>query len=177
MASINGYARARIWDSSTGEQLRSLLLPYGLHCIAYNPGGDKFAVGGIRYDKLLQIRDATTGEVVRELPKGTGTRSLTWTPDGKRVIAALESPHIIKTWDAESGREIYSIKMKSSSRFSLSPNGKLIATTTDLTNSSCRVELWDAQTGKHFSSLTHGKVCQHIRQEKAVWSPDSSQLA
>jgi len=146
---------ARIWDVETGEVLHTLpQLTYvrdgrtfvsvgaGIKSAIFSPDGQRIVTSG---EVAVRIWDAESGKELRQLrlepwePRlitGSGSEpifeSATFSPDGKRILAA-HWDGIIRVWDAETGEVLF----RSSERYHFgmhhfvvfSPDGKRIIAT------------------------------------------------
>jgi eukaryotic-like serine/threonine-protein kinase len=98
-----------------------------------------------------------------------GQTGLAFSPDGKRVAAA-DSTHRIKIWDATRGDLIRTLTGHTNTVYAIafSPDGRLLATGSRDTT----IRLWDAATGSLFQTLEpHGSWIRSI-----AFSPDGSRL-
>ncbi len=126
----------KVWNAETGQELMSLDLPGKTQAVAISPDGETVAVGfgdskmivTIRFapgtngaevadfedsgggDRSVRLYRVPTGEVVGTL-KGHAkpTRSLAFSPDGRRIVTAGGSDNTVKLWDAKSGEEILTL--------------------------------------------------------------------
>src|SRR5262249_13957212 len=95
-----------------------------------------------------------------------------WSPDGKRMAATTgfsipNAGDMVKVWDAQTGKELYSLKGGLGVAFS--PDGKLLA----CAFSDSTVKLLDTQTGNELHTLkghTGGVT-------SVAFSPDGTRLA
>jgi len=116
--------------------------------------------------------DAQTGRETLTL-KGAGgpVRSVSFSPDGKRIVSGGSE---LKIWDAQTGKETLTLKGHSGRpvrvrSVSFSPDGKRIVSG-DYYGSLLKV--WDAQTGQHTHTLRgHEKFVT-----SASFSPDGKRI-
>jgi WD40 repeat protein/serine/threonine protein kinase len=104
----------RIWEVATGKQRTFTVKGDVAECAALSPDGTQLALG-TRAGKVFLL-DATTGAVVREMGGQRGwVRYVTFTPDGRRVVAAggegapagPDGRYPIHVWDAADGRPLH----------------------------------------------------------------------
>ncbi len=135
---------ARLWDATTGKELRRL--PFGdggIRSIAYAADGKTIAVGGDGGKTLaVKLVDPATGKEVRAIPfpDATSVKSVAFAPDGKTLAASGGSA--TRLFDPGTGKEVLKIDRKAIGlRFS--PDGKTLAGAVAGT-----VYRWDAATGE-----------------------------
>ena len=168
---------ARIWDTATGAEL--LTIPATGERIIFNPNGLQLATTSIDWDKnnningtvLVKILDANTGKELLSIDSGLHSffQGIAFSPDGQRLAEASEEG-ILKIWNAETGKELVTIKTDTRlSKAAFSPDGKLIATT----GNDAAVHIWDSYTGKELYKLT-GHTGPTFG---AAFSPDGKYLA
>jgi WD40 repeat protein len=182
------YREVRIWDPQTGELKCCCRVPArftwwerdastgtrrkvrseqgDLEAIAISPDGRTLAVGG-RW--ALWLCDTRTGRRTRLFPFG-GARSLTFTPDGQRLVAGTVEG-AVKLWNVRTGELERSFVGHTEwvAGVACSADGRTVASAShDRT-----VRVWQADTGE----------CRHKLegQEAAVgfvaFSPDGAVLA
>jgi WD40 repeat protein len=182
------YREVRIWDPQTGELKRCCRVPAriswwerdastgtwrqvrseqgDLTAIALSPDGRTLAVGG-RW--ALWLCDTRTGRRTRLFPFG-GAHPLTFTPDGKRLVAGTGGG-AVKLWNVRTGELDRSFVGHTEwvAGVACSADGRTVASAShDRT-----VRVWRADTGE----------CRHrlAGQEAAVgfvaFSPDGAVLA
>ncbi len=102
------------------------------------------------------------------LSVGSSANSVAFSPDGKRIVTgSLDAT--AKVWDAQSGKELLTLKGHSSSVMSVafSPDGTRIVTgSTDGT-----AKVWDAQSGKELLTLSMGSSVNSV-----AFSPDGRRI-
>ena len=171
---------AAIWDVVTGQRLHLLREPLGVEVSAavkmpvwavdFSPDGRHVLSTGL-LDALLW--DAATGKLlVRYHEDGQQPKSLTFSPDGSRVLTGsygADAPEAIE-WDTRSGRKLRSLAGHSNavSAVGYSRDGSHMLTAS--WDNTARV--WDAQTGRQLHVLK-GHTAQIWA---AAFSPDGSQI-
>jgi WD40 repeat protein len=93
-----------------------------------------------------------------------------FSPDGKR-IATASTDHTAKVWDAETGKELHTLRGQDGwvRTVAFSPDGKWVATGGGRDN---EARLWDAETGKHVHTLVGHSSWVHW----VAFSPDSKRV-
>lgn len=188
--------KVRVWDVASGKEVRVF---EGGGPLAFSPDSKSLAFGvlpaddyaGIfRYEpffssidsdqQLIRIADLATGKITRELGKVAVqgfTHSLAFTPDGQSLaylgVSGESGTEELLLWDLATGRErrqfIGLFPEKAAGCFSLSPDGKTLATGSQ----DGRVRLWEVATGKERRSFKG-----HIGLvECLAFSPDGRRLA
>jgi WD40 repeat protein/serine/threonine protein kinase len=161
----------RLWDAATGAPCAVLPHPGIVPCLAFGPDGT-WLVSGCFADGRLRIWDVETGHVRTEIRVPTGTiRSLTVSPDGKRVAATTydehSKQHHFHICDIASGKRSFSAEGWS---LAYSPDGRWLA-----------VLAADGQTVMLLDARTHEVVARFRGHEQSVisasFSPDSRRLA
>jgi WD40 repeat protein/beta-lactamase regulating signal transducer with metallopeptidase domain len=182
----------QLWEVESGKELHQLDdAPAGLAGLVYSPDGKtlagRTAVGG------LFIWSAETGKQLHHIKPskrenqdglvfviGGGNAApvgLTYTPDGKSVIAAAtdfnkqEEVNSIKFWDAATGKETRKFKLPNgglASVLAITPDGKILACGMDNV-----VFLCEAESGKEIRQIkpSDGGI------RSLAFSPDGKTLA
>ncbi|MDR0328820.1 MAG: WD40 repeat domain-containing protein [Planctomycetaceae bacterium] len=160
--------------------------------VASSPDGSKFVAGGI--GKRLLIFDAASGKELKRMEGDLGEiRAAAFSLDGKQVIAWSEDVNLdvivdhkivkrtrsIRTWDAESGKELKKVIIHTDIWFSnshmegcyFSPDRKcIIAACHDNT-----VRIWDTESGEELHRLGgEGDTADEIR--CIAVSPDGTKV-
>ncbi|MDE0022355.1 MAG: WD40 repeat domain-containing protein [Candidatus Poribacteria bacterium] len=141
--------------------------------LAFSRNGDVLAVaGGVG----VWLYDAKTGAEIDLLRGHTGiVNYVDYSQDGRALLTA-GNDKTARLWNAETGalRHIFGDPSKSVHSAALSPDGRTVAT-----GASASIDLWSADTGKHFRTLVgdmrsrgHGRGVYSL-----AYSPDGKLLA
>jgi len=130
------------WDQSIARQ-------EGLNGVAifYSPDGKMIATGGF----WLKIWDANTGELFKTMFDVIGIMCLTWTSDGKTLIAVVAGGSYIRKCDTATWTVVLDVPADSTT-ISLSPNERILASTSF---SGKTVQLWNLETNQSIRTLLH----------------------
>ena len=173
---------ARVWDSTTGEEVA--LLPHAgdVQTIEFSPDGKLIASGG--NDGLARVWQVNKNQEIAQLPHEGIILSVTFSPDGNRVASA-GSNAIIRMWNlSENGtnpRQISDDKAGYRSSVSFSPDGKWVAS--DRCDqrlsgfsipicASNKAHVWEVSTGQEVSSISHNDEISAI-----AFNPDGQWVA
>jgi WD40 repeat protein len=183
----------KVWEARTGQELLTLQGHAGqVFRVVFSPDGKRLASGSGTWDDTknayvageVKIWDAQIGRELLTFKGHTAAVvSVAFSPDGTRLASSSSHPNSIgsnsdrggpgevKVWDAQTGREL--LTLKGHSRFvnsvAFSPDGMRLATLSrDNT-----VKVWNAQTGQEILTL---KVRAFIAGSVA-FSPDGKRLA
>lgn len=170
---------ASLWEAATGKRLHLLRgISGGVYRVAFSPDGHR--VAGVGQDNYLHVWDVSSGIEVFSMPahgEGVsgglfpGTLDVAYSPDGMRLVT-VGADGLGKVWNSETGQQVLTLEGHTDSLHSVaySPDGRLIATTSDERDTSVRV--WDAQSGDGIFTLTG----HAIRVWGISFSPDSKYL-
>ncbi len=176
IATASADGSARVYDAASGDEL---LAVRGRHCfaprtcavngIAFSPDGTRIATTGS--DGTARIMNADTGRELRVFPGrrpiGTGTYSVEWSADGKRLLAFGKSG--ARIWDVASGRQLARTQNAPGpgGAAAWSPDGTQI-----LTEGGAGPLVWNAATGKLVRTVAAGAPIEGI-----AFSRDGTRLA
>jgi WD40 repeat protein len=167
LATAGADATARIWDASSGRQLRVLEHPMKLNSVRFSPDGKRLATGGD--DFTAKIWDVASGELLATL-RGHGLRvwSAVFSPDGRRLATAGQDT-TAKIWDLATGEEILTLKGHSSTVACLaySPDGSRLVTVSD-----AAARIWDTSDGRELLTIYAGNTAFW----GAAFHPDGKRL-
>ena len=161
--------RAKIWDATTGQQVRTL--DSGINTISVlSPDGATIATGGTN-DKHLSIWAAQSGDKLHEIETsddGLGIEALAFSPDGKTVTTGGHAA-LLQLWDTGTWSKKGEAKDPDESsirQIAFSPTGNVLAAL--VTHG---IRLWSPDLGKVISTVS----IDHV--QKIAFSPDGQTLA
>jgi WD40 repeat protein len=159
------YGTVSVWDATTGDKLSeetSSDLP--------DPTGEFWSPDGTRFITTdwdtVQVWDAVSGDELFDLSGINGYPSVTWSPDGSRIIVASQDS-TVKVWNAASGQEAFTLfgYTTSVNDEAWSPNGTRIVTATQ----EGTVRVWEVASGYELLTFP-GQM------RSPAWSPDGTRL-
>jgi WD40 repeat protein len=170
-----------VWDAATGADLLAMSGHDGdVVSVAWSPDGSKIAVATDGSDNAaapwhgtVLIWDAATGAKLHTLTGHTARLdSVSWSPDGTKVVSASPIDESVRIWDAATGANLLTLTLPSSSNetsVAWSPDGTKLASTTNDKS----ILVWDSATGDTLLTLTGdtGSPAQ------LAWSPDGNKIA
>jgi WD40 repeat protein len=158
--------QVRLWDAATGEPAATLPHPDIVCCLAYSPDGASLVSGCD--DGRLRRWDVATARVRKEIQVAAGAvRSLSISPDGRRVAATVWPVAGLHVYDLTTGQRLFSAEGKA---LAYSPDGRWLAA---LAADEKTVLLLDAQTHEKAATFSgHDSLVY-----SATFSPDSRLLA
>jgi WD40 repeat protein/tRNA A-37 threonylcarbamoyl transferase component Bud32 len=173
-ASVDGTVK--VWDVQTRQEALTFKGHTGVvTSVAFNPAGNRLASASTDgTEGTVKVWDSHTGQeqlILRLRPgfvRGFGrglSRStcVSFSPDGKR-LAFANGVETVQVWEAETGRQILSLKGSSAA---FSPDSRHIACTAP----DAAVKVWDTETGKETLTLKGHQGAS------VVFSPDGKRLA
>jgi WD40 repeat protein len=133
----------RLWEVSTGRQVRAFKLPDWSWSLAISPDGKTLAAG---HFKAISFWDLTSGKeirTIRNLPHFV--ESVAFSPDGKRLAAGQRS-NTVGLWEVATGKEVFPFAGHRAAVRSVAftGGGKEIVTASD-DGTLC---LWETRTGR-----------------------------
>jgi WD40 repeat protein len=167
LATASSDHTARIWDPTTGREIRVLSHSNNVYAAAWSPDGTRLATTSD--DHTARTWDPTTGTVLHTLTGHSKTiYTVAWSPDSARLAAmSVNNLHI---WDPATGWEIRILNdtFAATSAVAWSPDSTRITTV-----SRNDAHIWDPATGTVLHTLTgHSNTVLAV-----AWSPDGSRLA
>ena len=171
LASGGGSPNLGIWDMSTGEKLRSLLVAdesasgHAIASVAFSPSGNYLATGGDA--GKAELWDLQAYRKVQELDVGVAIRDLAFSPDG-RLLVVLHGQNLT-LWDLGKweSRVLFDNAEEKARTVAFSPDGKTIAYPA-LGNV---VKLVDIATGDEVNRVEFGSLVNSM-----AFAPDGGRL-
>ncbi len=160
---------AKVWDSQSGRELRTLKGHRALlSSAAFSPDGTRIVTAS--HDGTAKLWDSQSGRELRTLK---GHRALlssaAFSPDGTQIVTASHDG-TAKLWDFRSGSEISILQGHQTTVRSaaFSPDGTRIVTASD----DGTANVWDSQSGRELLSLQ----IQQRGVTSAAFSPDGTRI-
>jgi WD40 repeat protein len=147
----------KLWDLSTGKELRTLGGPNGhqslVLTVAFSPTGDLLASGGA--DNFARVWDVPSVKPARELTLGTGVARVAASPDGKAVAAAAADGRV-RIWSIADGKQLHELTGHSGAvtGMGFANNGQTLVTT----GADRTLRYWNASTGQAVAIVGVGPV-------------------
>jgi WD40 repeat protein len=144
LATASYDGTARIWDTSTGAQLRVLdAHTERVQDVAYSADGSRIATASL--DGTARLWDAATGAQVALLRSRGPKISVAISPDG-RLVATGNYGGRAEIWDVARREPVHVLRGHHHpvTAIEFSPDGKLVAAA----NGDGTVEIWNVATGK-----------------------------
>ncbi|GAB1540223.1 hypothetical protein NUACC21_28920 [Scytonema sp. NUACC21] len=154
LASGSSDKTIKIWDVTTGKQLRNLTGHNSyVNSLAWSADGKQLASGSS--DKTIKLWDVATSKQLKTLSgHDSYVNSLAWSADGKQ-LASGSLDNTIKLWDVATGKQLKTLSGHSRSVTSVAWRGdgkQLASASWDKT-----IKLWHVATGKELKTLIgHG---------------------
>ena len=181
---------ARTWDVARGilreaVTLRGHRKPVG--SVSFDRTGTRLATMGSASGRgearIWDVSPAGRGEVLTLPGPETGEHAdITFTPDGRRLVAASGREGTVRVWITATGKELLvldrdartSAPVRAVIGVDVSPDGSRIATAS--MDGSARI--FDAETGRQLAVI-RGRHCirRRCHVNRAVFSPDGSMIA
>jgi WD40 repeat protein len=142
---------ARLWDATTGNELRILsghgerIYDFhfdGLVGLAFSPDGHRLATAGV--DGQVKVWDVASGAELLSLsghPEDKAILSVAFSPDGRLLAAGTDRPSVVKIWDSTTGEEIFTLPGYEANRIfklAFSPDGNRLA----VGNNAGQLDVW-----------------------------------
>jgi RNA polymerase sigma factor (sigma-70 family) len=154
----------RVFEIATAKELWTLPnAEFEKGTLVTFAGNDKLVTAD--HNSVVQLRDAATGKIVRELNVGSKVGVLATTIDGAR-LATLEHHNraidryldkdVVHIWDLASGKEVQTLAAPPKSwfmRLRFAPDGNTLFTSWYTENTGYKASGWNLATGKQLTAL------------------------
>ena len=114
IASAGHDGTARLWETSTGNQLFILNHPAVVNHVSFSSNGERLATSAA--DGRVRLWDVASGQELNTIIATTGeimpdifTLYSTFSPDGKLLATADRDESQVRFWDPASGRKLFAI--------------------------------------------------------------------
>ena len=159
----------RIWDVSTGRELRALRGHTGwIKSLAASKDSDLLVSAG--NDRVIRLWNVKTGELLKSFTGHAGPiDALVFASDGRWFVSG-SSDKTVRIWNVQSDKETATLSDHTGgiTSLTLSPDGKLVASG----SSDTTIKIWEVATGRNLSTLT-----KHTQKISAlIFSADSASL-
>jgi tRNA A-37 threonylcarbamoyl transferase component Bud32 len=140
----------KIWDTVTGQVIRTLRASKPVLAMVFHPDGTRLASAGT--DWVITLWDARTDQAIRTLPGHTKEIDhLAFSPDGK-TLASSSLDGMVKLWDVATGSLVRSLDDHhlAAAEIIFSPDGRTLISV-GIGETTARI--WDVATGQIVHTL------------------------
>jgi WD40 repeat protein len=149
LATASDDGTARLWDSTSGQQLHELASNEMVYWIAFSSDSQKVATSG--NDNTTRIWDVASGLELHKLPHKRWVNKAFFSPDDRMIVTA-SGDETACIWDATSGRELHRLNHSNWVNMAVfSSDGQKVATASG-DNTSI---LWDVTNGNKLHIFNH----------------------
>jgi WD40 repeat protein len=171
LASGSADQTLKLWDVTSGRELRTLGGRASVWSVAFSPDGRTLAFGTWH----VEMWDVASGREVRSFSGNTGwVLSVAFSPDGRTLASGSQASgtddETIQLWDVTSGRELRTLSGHTNTNsVAFSPDGRTLASGSD----EKAIKLWDVASGRELRTLSgHTDTVYSV-----AFSPDGRTLA
>jgi WD40 repeat protein len=179
---------ARVWDFTSGAEVRTLRHEYGVWRVAFSPDGTRLATAS--FDDTARVWDLASGAELRVLPHRDGVVGVAFSPDGTRLATAsgdiarvwnlATASNTARVWDLADGAVQHTLRHEGMVvGVAFSPDGTHLATASgdiarvwNLATASNTARVWDLADGAVQHTLRHEGMVVGV-----AFSPDGTRLA
>ena len=176
IATRSSDLNAWLWDANTGEQKAIYTYAGGVMSFVYSSNGSTITIDS---DKIMQLWDGLTEDQKSTLNHAQRILGTVYSSDGSTYAAISADRNVCLYDSATRERKVTLACAGSAKSFVYSPDGSTIAIESEEGDSfsylETYVELWDAITGEHKTTLTEHDPSVDF--ESLVYSPNSRVLA
>src|SRR5205823_5615081 len=154
LASGDEAGALRLWDVSTGREVRKISHTGAVRGVTFSPDGRLLASASPVPDQPVSLWDPATGKLLRSLRPGRSPCCVAFSPDGRNVASA-GADGLVKVWDVEAGAERLTLRghRRGVTGVAFHPGGRLLASAGghDYT-----VKVWDTSRAQEALALRVG---------------------
>jgi WD40 repeat protein len=165
LTSSPGDHTARLWDATSGQEVRQFHSPNdsSVNSAAFSPDGKYLLTGDGHGDKAAHTWDLRTGTMLQTFQHDGNVNQAVYSPDGQTVLTA-SLDKTARLWNAATGQLLHTLHGDMVYSVAYAPDGKTVLTGgRDMIG-----HLWDAQTGTEIRRFVgHTQSIEHI-----LYSPD-----
>ncbi|WP_051340066.1 hypothetical protein [Planktothrix agardhii] len=154
----NTINKIKIWQLSTGQELRTLEGDASVLSLAISPDGQILVSGSA--DNTIKIWQLSTGEELRTLTgHSESVNSVAISPDGQILVSGSDDK-TIKIWQLSTGQELRTMEGDGSiNSLAISPDGQILASSHTVVSfmggdNDNTIKIWQLSTGEELRTLT-----------------------
>lgn len=183
LASASLDNTVRVWDAQSGSCISTVTGHTGhITGLAWSPDARQLASGS--RDGTIRLWSIETPEHEKIINLPGGSLSLAWVPSGQALISSISKKtrggpfdnRYVWTWDFSHGKAREYSLGPTLQRFSLSPDGKLIAGAGYQKSPDFRLDLFDGETMK-FLSGDRNRSLEWKNSFDVAWEPNGKFIA
>jgi len=164
---------AKIWDVQSGKALLTLKgYDVGVHFAVFSPDGNQIATAS--GDHTVRVWNVKNGTQLYQIPFDADVSSVNFSPDGSQLVTAGVDDHLVRAWDAKTGKEILPPLAGHEDVVNFadfSPDGKRIVSVGGTNDGTVRI--WDAKSHKLLKTI---QIVKGDEVNMANFSPDGKRL-
>jgi WD40 repeat protein len=168
VASAGEDSTVRLWDTATGETVKTITGTGALTSVAFSPDGTLVAAGS--ENSLVRVWNVATGRMTAILEGHVGiVRGIAFSPDGTLIATAGED-QTARLWEADSGLLIATLEGHTGpvTGVAFSPDGQRLASSSE----DHTIRLWNTATDEQQAVLEgHWDAVNSL-----AFSPDGTRL-
>jgi WD40 repeat protein/DNA-binding SARP family transcriptional activator/class 3 adenylate cyclase len=164
-----------IRDGETGDSIRSFRGHDGnVTDVAFSADGSRLASTGD--DGTLKVWDPSTGRLLSTYPRDGGAYAPSFDAEGSLVAAAWGNG-TVRVLDVSTDRVVSTVPVEDLHDAALSPNGKLLAVSSQSLAAGADGAVFDVKTGEKAFLLTKPDCCSGSFLTAVSWSPNGRYVA
>ncbi|RYP20635.1 hypothetical protein DL765_002706 [Monosporascus sp. GIB2] len=142
LASASDNGTVKLWDTATGNHVKTLINGHLIGGIAFSPDGSLLAFASYGPPMNINIWETATGKSIATL---YGRRFVVFSPDGRRLASGSDDYKSIKLWDSATGRKVMTFEGHDHpvNGVAFSPDGSRLVSAPN----GGRLRVWDNITG------------------------------